>query len=660
MKLVWFELHGYKRFKESVKLNVDGKLVALVGENEVGKTSILKAMQSMNYNSRFTQGDVIQDITRDYDFEEQHDVLKATFWIEQEDKDYARDILFIEKLKWIELAKKKQGEKETKFFFEKDIEKYAFSWIYSFTECTLKSLETKQSLGTYNIKKDISSFIDQLKLFEKKEDKDNKELKDLIENLQESALIIHNNFLLNDQDPKGNSRIKFLESLINATEAILAIRRGNYPHLEKQKKLLEDRIPEFLFFTEQDRDLQYKYDISTYFSKENNPAIPRSLKNLESALNLSLKGLFEAAQKNNQAKIEDLLEHANLNLKNLLNESWSQSSLTAKLIFNKTEIQILLKSDKGGHTILAERSDGLKSFFTLMLFLSQKKDLKVKPIILIDEIESRLHYDAQADVVQMLARQELASKVIYTTHSIGCLPEDLGNGVRLIKSDGNHSKIENYFWQEQEDVGFTPLLFGMGAKTLAFIPVRCALITEGPTDMLLLPALLKEYLRQEVLGFQVVPGLSEASDNQIRLLGSQGKKTAYLVDGDEAGTKIASQLRSSGVPDEKIIILPQVNQQNSILEDYIDIDSYVHAVNIELQRSHGTSKQITSSDVELPNRYRKLDDWCKIQGIKPLSEKKRAIAYHLLEHRYDYPLYNQDASDSLKELYEKICKALEA
>jgi predicted ATP-dependent endonuclease of OLD family len=54
------------------------------------------------------------------------------------------------------------------------------------------------------------------------------------------------------------------------------------------------------------------------------------------------------------------------------------------------------------------------------------------PILLLDEIETHLHYDAQADLAQMLAKQEIVAKVIYTTHSMGCLPEDLGTGVRFI------------------------------------------------------------------------------------------------------------------------------------------------------------------------------------------------------------------------------------
>lgn len=160
---------------------------------------------------------------------------------------------------------------------------------------------------------------------------------------------------------------------------------------------------------------------------------------------------------------------------------------------------------------IAERSDGLRQYVSLLAFATLEKT-EQPPILLIDEAEAHLHYDAQADLVQMFARQELATKVIYTTHSVGCLPEDLGTGVRLVEMNSpTTSIIRNWFW-ETDEPGFSPLLFGIGAKALAFMPVRFALITEGATDIILLPTLFREATGKSSLGFQVVPGLSVADE----------------------------------------------------------------------------------------------------------------------------------------------------
>ncbi len=42
MKLIWIEIAGYKRFGEKSKLNTQNKLIALVGPNEAGKSSLIK------------------------------------------------------------------------------------------------------------------------------------------------------------------------------------------------------------------------------------------------------------------------------------------------------------------------------------------------------------------------------------------------------------------------------------------------------------------------------------------------------------------------------------------------------------------------------------------------------------------------------------------
>jgi hypothetical protein len=44
MRLISVELTGLKRFEQTTKINLDGKLIALVGPNEAGKTSILDAL----------------------------------------------------------------------------------------------------------------------------------------------------------------------------------------------------------------------------------------------------------------------------------------------------------------------------------------------------------------------------------------------------------------------------------------------------------------------------------------------------------------------------------------------------------------------------------------------------------------------------------------
>ena len=239
-------------------------------------------------------------------------------------------------------------------------------------------------------------------------------------------------------------------------------------------------------------------------------------------------------------------------------------------------------------TTIAERSDGLRQFVALVAFTAVRPSEHV-PILLLDEIETHLHYDAQANLVQMLARQEIVAKIIYTTHSMGCLPEDLGTGVRFIQSkepESFTSRIESAFWTSN-DSGFSPLLFGMGASTLAFIPLRNAVIVEGPSDMVLWPTLLRETTNRTHLDFQVAPGLSKENRPGIIVLDRQAPHTAYLLDSDDGGRELHRELTSAGISEDKIFHIPDDGQQGVAIEDLIDAEIYMQAVNEELHRSNG-------------------------------------------------------------------------
>jgi hypothetical protein len=107
--------------------------------------------------------------------------------------------------------------------------------------------------------------------------------------------------------------------------------------------------------------------------------------------------------------------------------------------------------------------------------------------------DTHLHYGAQADLVQVLEEQDEAAKVIYTTHSAGCLPRDLGTRIRATvptyrEEDGetvqtDDSEVINKFWTKGR--GLSPILIAMGASALAFAATRRAIAERGSGPNLL-------------------------------------------------------------------------------------------------------------------------------------------------------------------------------
>ena len=104
--------------------------------------------------------------------------------------------------------------------------------------------------------------------------------------------------------------------------------------------------------------------------------------------------------------------------------------------------------------------------------------------------------------------------------------------------------------------------------------------------------------------------------------------------------------------------MPRIYGPNdaTAIEDFVEPESYIRAVNEELKRSHGKEFQVKIPEICGPNTSKLLEEWCKSKGIS--SPSKRAIAYRLVESRYDYPLVRSDAVQQLRELYKSIKYAL--
>ncbi len=247
----------------------------------------------------------------------------------------------------------------------------------------------------------------------------------------------------------------------------------------------------------------------------------------------------------------------------------------------QSTLRVYVETQPGAFTKVGERSEGVQAFLALAAFIDSRPKTK-SLILLVDEAESHLHYDAQADIVRMFDEQTAAQDVIYTTHSVGCLPPDLGTGVRIVIRDGEQSTISNSFWTTGP--GLTPLVLAMGASVFAFTPARHAVIAEGATDLMLLPTILREAVGIDRLRFQVAPGIAEAPSKTYRSLESEAGKVGFLVDGDDAGMGLRRQLEHAGIAAGRVVSLGDV-LNGAVIEDFLDPVAYVNAVNEQLRRS---------------------------------------------------------------------------
>lgn len=455
-----------------------------------------------------------------------------------------------------------------------------------------------------------------------------------------------------DDEPEP-ARLPWAESFnacaAELTEA-LRINGGAHPAASVRNALFRRR-PAFLKFSQEDRELRDQYDLSDDALRDEPP---KALLNLLGSAGVSIEELWRAIQDGDVSAFRSLESLMNKNLERRVQPSWRQSKLTLELNVNASGLieVLVMELDSTDHAapriVVTERSDGLRTFLALSCFLGARK-VDQPPILLIDEVETHLHLDAQADLISLLASDAEIGQVLYTTHSPGALPLDLGTSLRFVSRDTREmlaSVLTNSFW-DQNSPGFSRLLFAMGAGAAAFSAFRRAVVCEGAADMILLPTLFRIARDGKRVEFQIAPGLSSVAsvDPSLRDIAID---TAFLVDGDGSGDEIAQKLENeAGYPHESIFHLPQ----GKALEDLIEPDVYLAVVQ-ELMTESGSDATLNLDALDRSQCIASaVDAWAKQTKTKVPGHVLPAVRLAADPSRIKL---TREGAAELRALYDQI------
>lgn len=636
MKLESVRVNGFRRFGSSqeTKLRVDSSLVCLVGANEVGKSTLLDAMelfeQEKKQSGRFPPIPSNEWTRGDDDLAPDRNVVSLRFRLSEEEQDLLESLPSgkrLQDVRWLERHIRANGSVLTELsptpLRDKAPRRQLASAIRRAMRATSGPLgKSARVAGSPNASKVLEA---------------------MTKDLESNAYYIKLGPIKRLADFLEDK--KALPKLVSRLRAVHEIESLKHPHDEGREELAP-LVPHFVRFRSADRRVEDAYDLDVVAA---NP--PSALANLAALAGLDLVALNGHMGKGNTGAISDAIESANEMLKQAFS-SWSQKP-PVKVSFDTgdTDLLIHVKSGKGASMKPTERSEGLRQFVALVA-LTTGEEHRVPPILLIDEADMHLHYDAQADLVRVLSEQTTAAQVIYTTHSAACLPDDLGAGVRVVRGVGDEmrSYVDQQFWTD--DPGLVPLLLGMGAGGLAFVPLRPAVIVEGGSDLVLLPSLLCEASGEQALGYQVVPGAAGAPPTRVAGLDLHGIKTSWVLDGDKGGRDRRKYLVKQLVPAERIHLLESAGSGVD-LEDLVRPATYVEAVN-KYAKDVGAQAEFTAQDLPKAkcHRHKAVAAWCKKHGVGDPS--KAAIANKVLELRGERPLCDPAHKKDLRRLHNAL------
>ena len=631
MRLLKLKLKDFRRFAGEHALDLNETLIALVGPNEAGKSSLLYALALLGKGERPKPSDVTRG--RDGPAE-----ICGLFALTEADRALLKDIHEGENVShaWVTLRtnddrplwllepcpRRDRGPRTACFKLIEAIQddpaldpKFSASddlrWDSQLLAQVRNGLDSDAESLSQEVLTSIEAVAQRLRALRMPND----------------GAEGHPRSPEDSDSPARRSR-EARESAAACLMELTKIERSPTPH-QQGTKALASSLPSVAWFGEDDRDLKSDYRVAEIAA-----APPAALANLCALAGLDLAQINADLNSGRVPHVEKLLESANARLKERFRLTWTQSSIYPRLGTPSDGVLRILVATEGDedYSYPSERSDGLRWFIALHAFVTARAEQQ--PLLLVDEAERHLHYDAQADLVDILMRQKVASKVVYTTHSVGCLPPDLGTGIRAILADSGaeRSRIANSYWSAHpagdQRIGYTPLLFSMGARLLSLTVPRYGVVAEGPSDAVLLPSLFREAANASMLTYRVVPGLAELVD--VSTIDHHAGRVVCLTDDDEAGEAIRERLRTAGVPDAMSLHLGTIGSGYT-LEDLVLPDVFADAVNIELETWNLGTFRAVAADVPSTQRWRWLEMKCTEAGIAIATISKVRVAQRVVD-----------------------------
>lgn len=638
MRLVKAEFSGFGRLAQG-KVNLDNKVIAIVGPNEAGKTTLLKALAYIDNGMALSVPERSRGASPEIG--DNHVVVKVQYILNDDDRAEVSDLNLEEAPKTLWLSRT-AGPGATVVRVEPTPRK------------ALAPLRTAlKAVSRAATKKELSS-LDYVKPDDSDEEEADERRLTFRQRLSEAIQKVAEDsdkgtFVETATELGPASWIAELDEYGIAGPIRDALDEVNRWLIRKDPaSTVEERLhnvsPDILLFSEEDRTLSSTYTLSDEVISKT----PAALANVARMAELSLSGLWKTVNNGDEGARETFIENANQKLQSKFADAWKQSNITVHLKIEGPVLAIRIKQDGKTVTQFGERSAGLQMFVALVAFLAAREQT-VPPILLIDEAETHLHIDAQADLVNTFMRQQQASKIIYTTHSPACLPPDLGSNIRAVlpdKEHGNRSTIEGSFWHGV--AGFSPLMLAMGAGAAAFSTARYVVLAEGASEMLLLPSLIKAAVGLDDLEYQVAPGISETPASMYPELDLVGARVAFLVDGDMGGIDLRKALIKGGVPDSQIVQLGTVT-----LENLLDRDSYREVLSKLLAEANPNDQIPLLPDLPDSNKEawpKVIEAWAGTNHLK--LPGKRVVASRLVEDGLARP--SAEGAKILRSLHKSL------
>ncbi|CAG0940693.1 hypothetical protein BROC_01130 [Candidatus Brocadiaceae bacterium] len=656
MKLTAFRVENYRSVLDSGWVDIDD-IAVIVGKNESGKTSTLKALWKFNpfMNEPYT-------LDREWprgkrkDRSDDKTVATVRFNFTPEEQKIIEEIDVSSKgITGVEIKRNYKGTYIYNFLPENPDHDHNIKWVISVIEESFgKAPETASTHFRAQYKTAIESFIKQVR--------DNGGSQYVVKEAPAFKGQLPSFRSPNEAEhQQDNQAIQNLQTSIDKAISELSIN----PPLQRAIDTAHEWIPIFIYMDDY-KIFSGSAQLNQVKERKDQKKLTDEDRTIILIMEMAGLNLDEEVKKGNQSDKEQRIldmNDASQTLTNEIADRWSQRKY--EILFQADGqhfITFVKDADSRVLVPLEERSKGFQWFFSFdMTFMYETNGMFKNAIILLDEPGLHLHAAAQRDLLARMKEYAKNNQLLYTTHLPFMIDFTRLDNIYVAEEvEREGTKVHKNWATTDKDARFTlQAALGLSWSQSLFVG-QYNLIVEGVTDFWFLITLSSMFQEAGQKGIDEQLVITPAGGaTKVAYVGTilhgQNLNVAVLLDSDKEGKSAYEQLVHQWILDDKHVLL--LGNTSGIkhfctLEDLFSEDYYLEHVN------SAYSSELSNKVLEVRKEKNKpiidrVEEALKDRGIS--SFNKGRVAKKIMQD-----LSKKKLSDMPQETVEKFSKTIVA
>lgn len=536
MRLKEFRVQMYRCIIDSGWVDVDS-LTVLVGKNEVGKTSLLRALHKLN---PYRQEPYVMDSEwprgRRAERNNNQDVCAARFELSESDlKEISSLTTTSVDSEVVEVSRDYGGQLKVNFPMGPGLDSRDIEAISGMLPVL------SEPIGA-SFKGAVDASLSELR-----EVVSQGSVEKLAQTTSNNITALQKSASPANQQPQVQNEQKFIAGLGEVLKKIQSTKPVN----ERVSSWVKEHLPTFIYMSDY-RAFVGSAQLDQVKQRKDRNQLTEEDRTLLMIMQLSGLNLEKEVEKGNQPNREQRqydLNDASATLTRTIADRWRQRKYEVEFRADGQLFYTFVKDSRDPALIkLEERSQGFQWFFSFdMMFMYESKGTFKGCVILLDEPGLHLHPEAQRDLLKRLEEYAIDNTLLYTTHLPFLIDLQKPERIRVLNETDHGTVVTSDLNQSQPEAKFVlQAALGMSGST-SYLVAKRNLVVEGVDDYWILTELsnlLKRSGRPALpddLLITPAGGASEAAYITTFMIG-QDLDVVTLLDSDAAGENARKSL----------------------------------------------------------------------------------------------------------------------